>query len=102
MKFLENTKLIINLAVIFITLSIVYFLVVFTNLQKRAADIKDEDRTKFESCLSEEMQNYLSEWRLQCVENKKETNCTTLPGYVAIRLTNEWKENKLNCAKLYK
>lgn len=102
MKFLENTKLVINLAIILVTLSVVYFLVVFANLQKRAANIKDEDRAKFESCLSEEMQNYLSEWRLQCVENKKGADCTTLPGYVAIRLINEWKENKLNCAKLYK
>jgi hypothetical protein len=102
MKFLENTKLVINLAITLTTLSVVYFLIVFTNIQKRVANIKDEDRAKFESCLSEAMQSYLSEWRLQCAENKKDVNCTTLPSYVGVKLTNEWKENKLNCAKLYK
>lgn len=40
MKFLENTKLIINLAIIFTTLSVVYFLVVFTSIQKKKPTLK--------------------------------------------------------------
>ena len=101
MKFLANTKLIINLSIILTTLSVVYFIVVITNLQKREADIKDEDRAKFESCLSDAINDYLREWNSQCSQIKQ-AKCDTLPGLIAMRITNEWKENKLNCAKLYK
>ena len=101
MKFLANTKLIINLSIILTTLSVLYFLVVVTNLQKREADTKDEDRAKFELCLSDAMSDYLREWNSQCAQIKQ-AKCDTLPGLIAMRITNEWKENKLTCAKLYK
>ena len=101
MKFLANTKLIINLSIIFTTLSVVYFIVVLTNLQKREADIKDEDRAKFEFCISDAMSNYLKEWNFQC-KQIKQSDCSTLPGLNAVRLTNELRESQLTCVKLYK
>jgi len=66
MKFLTNTKVIINLSIILTTLSVVYFLVVTANIQKREANIKDEDRARFDSCLLNSEESYLKEWNSQC------------------------------------
>lgn len=101
MRFLTNTKLIINLSIILTTFSVVYFLVVITNLQKRESEIKDEDRARFDSCLLNSEESYLKEWNSQCAQ-LKQAKCDTLPGLVAMRVNDELKENKLSCAKLYR
>jgi hypothetical protein len=102
MKFLGNAKVALNIAIIIVALSISYFLVVAANIQKREANNKDLDRAKFESCLSLAFSEYMNQWNFQCVQSKKPENCTSLSGLASVGITNQLREDKLNCAKLYK
>lgn len=102
MKFLENTKIIVNLSIILTTLSVVYFLVVLANLKAQEIDIKNENRVNFDICIDQALKEYRNQWNFQCKENKKSENCSSLPGIFSSKIIDDLKEDKINCAKLYK
>ena len=94
MKFLNNTKSLVNLAlVIFLLLASCYL------LTKISFEI--EDREKFNLCLENASSNYIEEWNYQCKQENKSKGCQ-LPIGLASQLKNYRLEEYSVCAKLYR
>jgi hypothetical protein len=94
MKFLNNTKSLVNLALmIFLFLASCYLLLTMA--------FEIEDREKFNLCTQRASSNYLEEWNSQCKQENRSKECQ-LPLGLASQLKNYRLEEFSVCAKLYR
>ncbi len=95
------SKFIVNLSIVILTFALFYFLMVSANIKKSEFDLIIQDREKFDFCLKNSRDDYLKKWEHQCSQLKQK-NCDSLPGLVASQIAQEFDEDRLSCAKLYK
>lgn len=94
MKFLNNTKSLVNLALmIFLFLASYYLLLTI--------EFKIEDREKFNFCLEQARPEYKELWNSQCKRHNKSEDCG-LPSDIGAYLNSNFIEQKSVCAKLYR
>lgn len=67
--------------------------------EKEAAD---EKSSKLEACIALAHQNYSSNWEGSVNQINKGTDKKTLPAYLANPLTEQYSQDKSQCAELYK
>jgi hypothetical protein len=95
MKFLNNTKSLVNLVLmIFLFLASCYLLLTMA--------FEIEDREKFNLCKQRAFSNYMKEWNSQCKQNNKSEECEHLPFASATQLNSDLIEQQSICAKLYR
>ena len=95
MKFLNNTKSLVNLVLmIFLFLASCYLLLTMA--------FEIEDREEFNLCKQRAFSNYMKEWNSQCKQNNKSEECEQLPFTLATQLNSAHIEMQSICAKLYR